>query len=104
MCVRIHAFLRAYVACTDKCRDCRLGLKPMARGHKVNFFALVSPNEINTEATTPCFTFFCAGTVLCLPPEWAATGKYQAESGAVWSLGVLLFEMLTRKLPFDDAL
>ena len=41
--------------------------------------------------------------MLCLPPEWAATGKYQAESGAVWSLGVLLFEMLTRKLPCDDA-
>ena len=42
------------------------------------------------------------GTAEYSPPEWIAGEPYRAGPLTVWSLGVLLFEMLCRKLPFKD--
>ena len=42
------------------------------------------------------------GTAEYSPPEWIAGEPYRAGPLTVWSLGVLLFEMLCKKLPFKD--
>ena len=42
------------------------------------------------------------GTAEYAPPEWIAANPYRAGPLTVWSLGVLLYEMLCRELPFKD--
>uniref|UniRef100_A0A8C4S9J5 Serine/threonine-protein kinase 1 n=1 Tax=Erpetoichthys calabaricus TaxID=27687 RepID=A0A8C4S9J5_ERPCA len=42
------------------------------------------------------------GTPLYSPPEWFLFGMYKAEPATVWSLGVLLFEILSGKQPFHS--
>ena len=43
------------------------------------------------------------GTKAYYPPEWFLFGSYRAEGLTVWSLGILLFGMLSGELPWDDA-
>ena len=42
------------------------------------------------------------GTAEYAPPEWIRGEPYRAGPLTVWSLGVLLYEMLCRELPFKD--
>ncbi|KAL1005678.1 hypothetical protein UPYG_G00062190 [Umbra pygmaea] len=41
-----------------------------------------------------------AGTCLYYPPECFQLGKYSSQTATIWSLGVLLFTLVNKKLPF----